>query len=75
MKISFYISLQIPSAYRRDLTEIMIDTKDIPSETTTWKGAAIMAGLDTAQEFWITSKEWSKYGQKVLREKSPFPWT
>ena len=67
--------LQVPSVYRADLSDVLIDPKDTSSEITTWKGAAIMAGLDTAQEFWITSKEWSKYGQKVLREKSPFPWT
>ena len=58
-----------------DLADVIIDPKDMSSENTVWKGAAIMAGLDTAQEFWITSKEWSKFGQKVLREKSPFPWT
>ena len=61
--------------YRADLSDIIIDPKDTSSEITAWKGAAIMAGLDTAQEFWITSKEWNKYGQKVLREKSPFPWS
>ena len=53
----------------------MIDPKEMSSENTSWKGAAIMAALDTAQEFWISTKEWTKYGQKILREKSPFPWT
>ena len=54
---------------------IMIDPKDLSSEFTSWKGAAIMSGLDTAQEFWIGAKDWTKYGQKILREKAPFPWT
>jgi len=65
----------MPSAYRMDLADIIIDPKDMSSEMTSWKGAAIMAGLDTAQEFWINSKEWAKFGQKLLREKSSFPWT
>ena len=67
--------LQMPSAYRMDLADILIDPKDMSSEITSWKGASIMAGLDTAQEFWINSKEWTKFGQKILREKSSFPWT
>ena len=58
-----------------DLSDILTDPKDMSSEFTTWKGAAIMSCLDTAQEFWISSKEWTKLGQKILREKSPFPWT
>ena len=65
----------MPSAYRLDLNDIIIDPKDMSSEFTSWKGAAIMSSLDTAQEFWINSREWTKFGQKVLREKSIFPWT
>ena len=73
--IQYFFSLKVPTAYRMDLSDIMIDPKEMSSENTSWKGAAIMAALDTAQEFWISTKEWTKYGQKVLREKSPFPWT
>ena len=77
IQFTFHIlfSLKVPTAYRMDLSDIMIDPKEMSSENTSWKGAAIMAALDTAQEFWISTKEWTKYGQKVLREKSPFPWT
>ena len=65
----------MPSAYRMDLADIIMNPKDVSSDNTSWKGAAIMSGLDTAQEFWINSKEWAKLGQKLLREKSSFPWT
>ena len=44
------------------------------SEDTTWRGAAILSCLSSAQELWITPKEWNRQGQKLLREKSVFPW-
>ena len=68
------IALQIPFQFRSDPTEIIVDAKDMSSSTTAWKGAAIMACLETAQELWILPQEWKKHGQKVLRERAPFPW-
>ena len=32
------------------------------------------SGLESAQELWIRPREWSKCGQKLLRERAPFPW-
>lgn len=54
--------------------EVLIDVKDSESDTTTWKGAAVMASMESAQELWLRPKEWSKQGQKLLRERAPFPW-
>lgn len=51
-----------------------MNAKDLCSAMTTWKGAAILACLETAQELWITGPEWAKTGQKLLRERAPFPW-
>lgn len=39
-----------------------------------WKGAAILACLESAHELWITKAEWEKHGVKVLRERAPFIW-
>jgi len=72
------LALQLPSTLYRgpaDNLEVVTDAKDLGSESTTWKGAAVMATLQSAQELWINPKEWTKHGQKLLREKSPFPWT
>jgi len=55
--------------------EVIVDAKDLGSELTTWKGAAVMASLQSAGELWIQPEEWHKGGMKLLREKSPFPWT
>ena len=69
------LTLQVPLAYKSDNLDVITNAKELPSEITTWKGAAIMSTLQSAQELWINGKEWSKSGQKLLREKAPFPWT
>ncbi|TRY78430.1 hypothetical protein TCAL_06903 [Tigriopus californicus] len=68
------LALQIPMQYRTDPVDIIVNAKDLCSAMTTWKGAAILACLETAQELWITAPEWAKTGQKLLRERAPFPW-
>ena len=61
--------------YRQEPLEVQINAKGINAEETTWKGAAILSCLTSAQELWINPKEWAKMGQKLLREKAPFPWS
>jgi len=56
------------------LVEVIIDAKDFESDTTVWRGAAVMANMESAQELWLRPREWSKHGQKLLRERAPFPW-
>lgn len=56
------------------MVEVIMSSKEIDSENTAWKGAAIMATLESAQELWIQAQEWEKYGVKLLREKSVFIW-
>lgn len=68
------LHLQIPPIFRQDLMEVQINPKGMSSEDTTWRGAAILCSLGSAQELWITPKEWCRQGQKLLREKAPFPW-
>eukprot|EP00092_Neocalanus_flemingeri_P004040 GFUD01004349.1.p1 GENE.GFUD01004349.1~~GFUD01004349.1.p1 ORF type:complete len:538 (+),score=120.50 GFUD01004349.1:322-1935(+) len=54
--------------------EVMMDPKDGDSDLTVWRGAAVMAAMESAQELWIKPREWAKHGQKILRERAPFPW-
>lgn len=54
--------------------EVIMSNKEIDSENTTWKGAAVMAHLESAFELWIYAQEWEKYGARLLREKSVFIW-
>jgi len=39
-----------------------------------WKGASILACLDTTQELWIKQKEWTQFDVRMLRERAPFEW-
>ena len=54
--------------------DVQINAKSISADETTWKGAAILSCLGSAQDLWIGPQEWTKCGQKLLREKAPFPW-
>lgn len=51
-----------------------MSSKEIDCENTTWKGAAVMATLESANELWIYSHEWQRYSVRLLREKSVFIW-
>ncbi|KAK9507119.1 hypothetical protein O3M35_008928 [Rhynocoris fuscipes] len=66
------ISLQIPPNFRPEQTDIV--TTPMDPMIVAWKGAAILACLESAHELWITKAEWEKYAVKVLRERSPFIW-
>lgn len=39
-----------------------------------WKGAAILACLESAGELWISKDEWLRFGIKLIRERGPFLW-
>jgi len=54
--------------------EVMVDCKDGEADWTSWRGAAVMASMESAQELWIRPREWARHGQKILRERAPFPW-
>ncbi|XP_060528431.1 actin-related protein 8 [Cylas formicarius] len=68
------ISLQIPYLYRAEQLDIITNPRDMDSAMVAWKGACIMSCLETAQELWIESSEWEKYGVRILRERAPFTW-
>ena len=68
------LTLQVPPQYRSDVMEVIVDPKESSSSVTVWRGAAILACLETAQELWIYPDEWRRHGQKLLRERAPFPW-
>jgi len=54
--------------------EVMVDCKDGEADWTSWRGAAVMASMESARELWIRPREWARHGQKILRERAPFPW-
>ncbi|XP_065564807.1 actin-related protein 8-like isoform X3 [Artemia franciscana] len=68
------IALKIPIEHRGEPIEVMTRVKDQDSENTVWKGAALFACMDAANELWIKPKEWKRYSVKILRERAPFVW-
>ncbi|XP_047117171.1 actin-related protein 8 isoform X1 [Schistocerca piceifrons] len=68
------ICLQIPYMYRAEQLDIITNPKEMDPQITTWKGAAIMSCLESAQELWLYPNEWQKIGVKLLRERAPFMW-
>ncbi|XP_001605850.1 actin-related protein 8 [Nasonia vitripennis] len=68
------ISLQIPYMYRAEQMDVITLPKEIDPGMTSWKGAAILSCLESAQELWIGRQEWEHAGVRVLRERAPFMW-
>jgi actin-related protein 8 len=54
--------------------EIINSPKDLDPQIVTWKGAAILAGLESSNELWITGKEWSSWSVRILKERAMFNW-
>jgi len=48
--------------------------QEIEPDVVCWKGATILACLDTTQELWIRQKEWNTFDVRMLRERAPFVW-
>ncbi|XP_064632876.1 actin-related protein 8-like [Lineus longissimus] len=74
--LQYRIWTQMPGHFRLQLETMDVITrpKDFDPRLTCWKGAAILACLDTGQELWVKQREWKKYSVKVLRERAPFVW-
>lgn len=71
------ISMQLASQYKLDeLTpvEVITRAKDMDPKLVTWKGAAVMSLLDTANEVWFDLSDWDRLGVRVLRERAAFIW-
>lgn len=54
--------------------EIINAPKDLDPQIVTWKGAAILAGLESSNELWISGKEWSLWSIRILKERAMFNW-
>ncbi|XP_014676791.1 PREDICTED: actin-related protein 8-like [Priapulus caudatus] len=70
--LNYRLSALLPPKYRQEPRDIMTEPKEGDPRTTSWKGAAVMACLDTAQELWIGRKEWQHFGYRLLRERASF---
>jgi len=55
--------------------EVLKDcNREVGCDSVAWKGGAILAAMETAQELWIGREEWNRFGVKLLRERSLFSW-
>lgn len=54
--------------------EIINSPKDLDPQIVTWKGATILAGLESSNELWINGKEWSSWSIRILKERAMFNW-
>ncbi|XP_025413832.1 actin-related protein 8 [Sipha flava] len=68
------ISLNAQQVYYGGHIEIINSPKDLDPQIVTWKGAAILAGLESSNELWITGKEWSSWSVRILKERAMFNW-
>ena len=48
--------------------------QDIDPSLVSWKGASILACLDSCQELWIRQPEYRQASVRLLRERTPFEW-
>ena len=75
MSLKNRLIFHVPEAFRSDPRDIIVNAKGLDADGTAWKGAAVFTYLESAGDCFISPEEWEKFGQKVLRERAPFPWT
>ena len=54
--------------------EVVTEPREQDPETVSWKGACLMACMESAGELWIRPSEWRTHGVRTLREKVAFYW-
>ncbi|XP_074639693.1 actin-related protein 8-like isoform X1 [Acropora palmata] len=54
------LQAKLPASHRKlvDQVEVIARPKEMDPRTICWKGAAVLSILDSAQELWITQREW-----------------
>ena len=54
--------------------EVQVNPREMDPRMLAWKGGSVLARLESAREFWVTSKEWTHAGVRILRDRVPFVW-
>ncbi|GAN02862.1 actin-like ATPase domain-containing protein [Mucor ambiguus] len=53
-----------------DRVEVVPAPRELDPEVLVWKGASVMAKLDSAKDMWIADDEWEQVGARCLRERA-----
>ncbi|CEP08259.1 hypothetical protein [Parasitella parasitica] len=53
-----------------DRVEVVPAPRELDPEVLVWKGASVMAKLDSAKDMWIADEEWEQAGARCLRERA-----
>ncbi|EPZ34735.1 Actin-related protein domain-containing protein [Rozella allomycis CSF55] len=53
--------------------EVLVSSKDMDPKYLSWKGATILAKIDSSKEFWISGEDWHNHELKSLQAKCIFP--
>ncbi|XP_033746554.1 actin-related protein 8-like [Pecten maximus] len=74
--LQYRVWVGMPPQYRLMLEtmDVLTRQKDMDPTLTCWKGASVLACLDTTQELWIKQHEWRQFSVRMLRERAPFMW-
>ncbi|XP_060598476.1 actin-related protein 8-like [Ruditapes philippinarum] len=74
--LQYCIWKNMPGYFRPllETMDVITRPKELDPQIVAWKGAAILACLDTTQELWIKQKEWHQFDVRMLRERAPFVW-
>ncbi|KAG8808138.1 actin-like protein arp8 [Serendipita sp. 399] len=73
----FYRLRAIASAFYqtevpRENIRIVQKPKELDPRIIIWKGASVLARLETSSEFWVTQRDWDRLGIRAFRDRSLF---
>ncbi|KAI7905787.1 uncharacterized protein BX663DRAFT_500910 [Cokeromyces recurvatus] len=53
-----------------DKVEVLPPPRDLDPEVLVWKGASVVAKLDSSKDMWIGNIEWEEMGSRCIRERA-----
>ncbi|KAJ2049194.1 Actin- protein 8, partial [Coemansia sp. S2] len=54
--------------------DVVSAPRDLDPRVLAWKGGAVLSRLECSKEMWVSSKEWSDFGPRLLRDRVLFQW-
>ncbi|QRW03261.1 actin [Ceratobasidium sp. AG-Ba] len=65
-------AIAFPLVPGMEKVQVVPSPKDIDPRVLSWKGAAVLAKLDSLHDMWISGGDWDMLGMRALRERTLF---
>ncbi|TFK29712.1 nucleus protein [Coprinopsis marcescibilis] len=62
-------AIATPLVPNMEKVQIIPPPKDVDPRVLAWKGAAVLAKMESVSELWVTASDWDTFGMRALKER------